>query len=321
VSERNHILALSGGVGGAKLALGLSRVVPSESLTVVANTGDDFTHMGFHISPDIDTLLYTLAGLANPETGWGRQGETWSFMEAAGQLGAETWFNLGDKDLALHVARTQRLTAGASLSEVTSELAKVMDIHVEILPMSNDPIRTIVETAKGPLAFQHYFVRDRCEPEVSGFFFKGMDEAKPNPKFMQRLVSKHLETIIICPSNPFVSVDPILRINGIKNVMRECSAPIIAVSPIIGGKAVKGPAAKMMKELKLPVTALSVAKFYKGLIDGFVIDIEDEDIASEIESLGMKVLITQTFMKTLEDREALAAATLEFSSGLKSSSS
>lgn len=313
---QGHIVALSGGVGGAKLALGLDRVLPGETLTIVANTGDDFVHMGLHISPDIDTVLYTLSGLANPETGWGRRDETWEFMGAAKDLGGETWFNLGDRDLALHVLRTARLNEGESLGVIVNDIAKVLSINSEIIPMSDDPVRTMVRTKDGFLSFQHYFVRDRCEPAVTGFQFDGIDSARPHPKLMHRLTAKNLGAIIICPSNPFVSVDPVLQLNGVRNVLRETAAAIVAVSPIIGGQAVKGPAAKMMKELGMPVSALGVAGFYKGLIDGFVIDDADEASAAEIEALGMNVLVTKTYMKSLEDREGLAAATLDFAASL-----
>lgn len=315
-ASRNHVIALSGGVGGAKLALGLARIMPGETLTIVANTADDFIHYGLHISPDIDTVLYTLADLANPKTGWGRRDETWEFMGAMGAMGGETWFNLGDRDLALHVFRTNKLGEGASLGDITAQIAQNLGIHVDVLPMSNDPVRTMVRTADGLLPFQHYFVRDRCEPSVAGFFFDGIDIARPHPKLMRHLVSRDLGAIIICPSNPFVSVDPILQLNGMRNVLKETSAPIVAISPIIGGKAIKGPAAKMMKELGMPVSAFGVAGFYKGLVDGFIIDEEDEASAADIEALGMSVLITKTFMQTLEDREALAAATLEFAASL-----
>lgn len=312
-----HVVALSGGVGGAKLALGLARIMPREALSIIANTADDFEHMGLHVSPDIDTLLYTLSDLANPETGWGRRDESWNFMGAMGELGGETWFNLGDADLALHVLRTHKLRQGTSLGDVTDQIAKVLNIDPDIIPMSDDPVRTMVQTADGPLAFQHYFVRDRCEPVVTGFAFEGIDTARPHKKFLRHLMSRNLGAVIICPSNPFVSVDPILQLNGVRNILRETLAPIVAVSPIIGDQAVKGPAAKMMQELGMPVSALGVATFYKGLIDGFVIDEEDEAYADEIEAQGMSVLVTKTFMKTLHDREALAAATLDFSASLQ----
>lgn len=311
-----HVVALSGGVGGAKLALGLARLLPDDILTIVANTADDFEHMGLHISPDIDTVLYTLSDLANPETGWGRKGETWQFMAVLGELGGETWFNLGDGDLALHVLRTSQLNEGRSLGEVTGDLARSMGITVDVIPMSDDPVRTMVKTEDGDLSFQHYFVRDRCEPVVTGFTFDGIDTARPHKTLIRQLSSGKLGAVIICPSNPFVSVDPILQLNGVRNVLRETAAPIVAISPIIGGQAVKGPAAKMMKELGMPVSALGVAGFYQGLIDGFVIDKRDEADAAAIEALGMSVHVTQTFMKTLHDREALAAATLDFAAAL-----
>lgn len=314
--SQGHIVALTGGVGGAKLALGLARIVAGEELTIVANTGDDFVHMGLHISPDIDTLLYTLADLANPETGWGRRDETWEFMGALEDLGGETWFNLGDRDLALHVLRTARLKDGESLGAVVASIAKGMGIEAEVIPMSDDPVRTMVKTPDGLLSFQHYFVRDRCEPVVTGFQFDGIDAARPHPKLIHRLAAKGLGAVIICPSNPFVSVNPVLQLSGVRNVLKETPAPVIAVSPIIGGQAVKGPAAKMMKELGMPVSALGVAEFYKGLVDGFVIDDVDAASAADIEALGMKVLVTKTFMKTLEDRETLAAATLKFAASL-----
>lgn len=312
-----HIVALSGGVGGAKLALGLARIMPGDALSIVANTADDFEHMGLHVSPDIDTLLYTLSGLANPETGWGRRDESWNFMGAMGQMGGETWFNLGDADLALHVLRTHKLKQGESLGDITDHVAKTLGIDPDIIPMSDDPVRTMVRTDDGHLSFQHYFVRDRCEPVVTGFTFNGIDTARPHRKFMRKLMSSNLGAVIICPSNPFVSVDPILQLNGVRNVLQETSAPIVAISPIIGGQAVKGPAAKMMQELGMPVSALGVARFYKGLVDGFVIDEQDAAHASEIEALGMSVLVTKTFMKTLHDREILAAATLDFAASLE----
>lgn len=316
MTKNPKVLALSGGVGGAKLALGLSRLLSGPEFATVVNTGDDFSHFGLHISPDIDTLLYTLSGQANPETGWGRKGETWSFMEAMAELGGENWFNLGDKDLALHVQRTNLLAAGQSLTALTQSLARSLGISSTIIPMSDDPVRTFVKTKDGALAFQHYFVRDRCEPVVSGFSFEGVDVAKANPAFKQALESPDLQAIIICPSNPFVSVRPILDLQGVENNMTAATAPIVAVSPIIGGQAVKGPAAKMMKELGMPVSALGVAKVYQGFIDGFVIDEADAASASEIEALGMKVLATKSFMKTLEDRERLARETLEFAADI-----
>ena len=306
-------IALSGGVGGAKLALGLSRVLAPEQLTIVANTGDDFEHLGFSISPDLDTVMYTLADVANKEFGWGQEGETWQFLDALTRLGGDTWFRLGDRDLATHVVRTGMLQSGASLSEVTSKLG----IAHPVVPMSDDPVPTTVITRSGErLGFQEYFVRDQCEPEVSGFEFGGIDTAALSPAFASALADARLKAVIICPSNPFVSVDPVLCLPGIMDRIRAAGVPVIAVSPIVGGKAIKGPAAKMMAELGMPQSALAVAEHYVGRVDGFVLDNEDADLESVVGELGMATLVTNTFMVTLEDRIQLARATLEFAQAL-----
>ena len=311
------VIALSGGVGGAKLVLGLANILAPEDLVVIANCGDDFVHLGLTICPDIDTVTYTLAGLANPELGWGRAGETWSFMAAFKALGGEDWFNLGDGDLALHVARSGRLATGEPLSAVTADLCRRLGIAVTVRPMSDDPVRTIVETADGPLAFQHYFVRDRCQPAVTGFHFDGIEEARPDPMLIAGLAAPETAALIIAPSNPFVSVDPILALPGVRDAIGRSAAPVIAVSPIVGGDAIKGPAAKMMRELAMPATAAAVAGHYQGLLDGFVLDQVDADQAAEIEAMGMAVLTTNTIMKTLEDRIKLAEQTLEFGKQIK----
>lgn len=312
-----HVLALSGGVGGAKLALGLSKIVPAAQLTVVANTGDDFEHLGLTICPDIDTLTYTLSGLNNQELGWGRAGETWTFMEALRQLGGETWFNLGDGDLALHVERTRRLHAGESLSQITADVTARLGIALCVLPMSDDPVRTIVHTPEGDLAFQHYFVRDRCEPAVTGFSFQGIYRAQPHPRLMQLLADPALDAVVITPSNPFVSIDPILRLPGVAEAFKACQAPIVAVSPIVGGQAIKGPAAKMMAELGMPASALEVGRHYASLIDGFVLDRVDASQREEIDNLGLAVHVTNTVMQSLDDRVALARNVIAFASELR----
>jgi LPPG:FO 2-phospho-L-lactate transferase len=251
-SKNGHrIIALSGGVGGAKLALGLSRVLPPGDLTVVANTGDDFEHLGLSISPDIDTLLYTLAGLDNPATGWGRRDESWNFMAALEALGGETWFRLGDRDLATHIERTRRLRAGESLSQITDDFRRRFGIAARILPMSDDPVRTRVKTKDGWLDFQPYFVRHRCEPVITAIEFAGAADARPQPELLAALADPALSAVIICPSNPFISIEPILALRGVRAALRDCAAPVVAVSPIIGGHAVKGPTAKMMQELGL----------------------------------------------------------------------
>src|SRR5688572_30189476 len=240
------ILALAGGVGGAKLALGLAGVLPAEALTVLVNTADDFEHLGFSISPDLDTVMYTLAGVANPETGWGRRDESWTVMEALGALGGETWFRLGDKDLATHIERTRRLHAGETLSAVTRDLARRLGVSPALVPMSDDPVRTMVLTDQGELAFQDWFVRLRCGPAVRSVRFAGAETAAPHP-VLRQLVG--LRGLIVCPSNPFVSVAPILALPGVRAEIERVAVPRVAVTPIVGGQAIKGPAAKMLAEL------------------------------------------------------------------------
>ncbi len=315
-----HCVALSGGVGGAKLALGLSRVLPGDALTVVCNTADDFDHLGLRICPDLDTVMYTLAGISNRVTGWGQAHETWSFLEALSHLGGETWFRLGDRDLATHVERTQRLRGGESLTEVTAVLCRALGIATRVLPMSDDPVRTVVLTETGELSFQHYFVREGCAPTVSGFRFAGIDAARPSPAFLQALEDDATAATLVCPSNPFVSVDPVLALDGVEEALRRAAAPVVAVSPIVGGAAIKGPAAKMMAELGMPVTAAGVARHYRerDLLDGFVIDDADAGQAAEIEDLGLPTLVTGTVMETLADRERLATETIDFARGIDS---
>jgi len=308
------IIALSGGVGGAKLALGLSRVLPPEELLVVVNTGDDFEHLGLSISPDIDTVAYTLAGLANREVGWGRHDETWSFMDTIEGLGGETWFRLGDRDLALHVERTRRLRRGESLSDVTADLCRRMGIPQRIVPMSDDPVRTRLLTEEGWIDFQDYFVRRRCEPVVKELRFHGAETARAHPAFMQALADPGLQGVVICPSNPFISVEPILAIPGVRDALAACKAPVIAVSPIIAGRAVKGPTAKMMTELGLDPSAGTVAHRYADLLDGYVIDNAD---MAEVVSIDARVTLAQTLMTTMEDREALARTVLDAAAVLR----
>ena len=302
-------VAICGGIGGAKLALGLSRVVAGPALTVVVNTGDDFEHLGLHISPDVDTVLYTLAGLANPETGWGRAGETWSFMEALAALGGPTWFKLGDADLALHVERTRRLAAGATLSQVTADLARTFGIATAVVPASDDSLRTMVETDAGTLAFQDYFVARRCAPAVRAIRIAGADTAAPAPGVLEALIQPDLAGVIICPSNPYLSVDPMLAMPGLRQALRACPAPVVAVSPIVAGQAVKGPTAKIMAELGVEASATAVARHYDGLLDGFVLDAADAGACAEI---AVPVLATNTLMASLEDRMTLADEMIAF---------
>jgi len=306
------VLALCGGIGGAKLALGLSRIL-GRSLTVIVNTGDDFEHLGLSISPDIDTVLYTLAGIANPVVGWGRADESWAFMEALGQLGGETWFRLGDRDLALHVERTRMLRAGASLSVVTAHFASRFGVAPSIVPMSDDRVRTIIDTADGPLPFQRYFVERRCEPAVRGVHFEGAQDARPSSGLEAALRLPDIRAIILCPSNPYLSVDPILAVPGLRSALEKADAPVVAVSPIIGGAAVKGPTAKIMAELDVPATSQAIANHYRGLIDGLVIDRADE---AERAFLGIPVHVTGTLMTDDADRERLAGEVLHFADSL-----
>ena len=309
-----RVLALTGGVGGAKLALGLSRVLPPEELLIVANTGDDFEHLGLTICPDIDTVIYTLAGLANPELGWGRRDETWSFMETLATVGGETWFRLGDRDLALHVERTRRLAAGETLSAITADIAAHWGIGPRIAPMTDDRVRTKVRTDHGWIDFQDYFVRQQCRPVVRELAFTGAAEARPNPALLAALADPQLRAVVLCPSNPFISVEPILALPGVRAALAACRAPVIAVSPIIGGRAVKGPTAKMMAELGAPPSARAVAERYADLIDGYILDHED---AADAEKIPTRVTLARTLMTSLEDRENLARITLQAADALR----
>jgi len=309
---QGRILAITGGVGGAKLALGLSKIMTPDQLAFAVNTGDDFRHLGLHVSPDIDTLVYTLSGLSDPETGWGRCNESWQFMAALKQLGGETWFNLGDGDLAMHIERTRRLENGKSLTRITAELAAALGIEHPILPMSDDAVRTRVLTTSGALDFQHYFVREKCAPIVTGVEFRGADQASINPEILRLLRDRRLAGVVICPSNPFLSVDPILSLPGMRQELSRCKAPVIAVSPVVGGAAIKGPTVKMMRELGVDNSASWVAGHYRDFLDGFVLDREDAGLRAEIEAMGMSITVTNTVMKSLNDRVNLARHCLAF---------
>lgn len=310
-------LALSGGIGGAKLALGLMHAAGS-ALTVAINTGDDFEHVGLHISPDIDTAVYTLAGLANPELGWGRRDETWTFMTTMGALGGPTWFRLGDGDLAMHIERTRRLKDGQTLSEITDDIGRRLGIAAHLVPMSDDRVATMVDTDVGALEFQHYFVREQCRPHVRGIRFEGASVARISPALSAALANPQLAGIIICPSNPYLSVDPILAVPGLRELLSSAAAPVIAVSPIVGGRAIKGPTAKIMGELGVETSAAAVARHYAGLIDGFVIDVVD---ATDASSLALPFETAHTVMHTLDDRIMLARSCMAFCERLAVSSS
>lgn len=314
-ATRDRWLLLSGGVGGAKLALGLDRALPPGALTVVANTGDDFTHLGLAVSPDVDTLLYTLADVVNTETGWGRRDETWQFMDALAALGGETWFRLGDRDLAVHVERTRRLAAGETLSQVTAAFAARLGLATRVVPMSDAPAPTRVLTADGALGFQDYFVRRRAEPVARGFRYGGGAVAAA-PGALAALADPRLAGVILAPSNPWLSVLPILAVPGLAAALATARVPVVAVSPIVGGAALKGPTAKIMAELGLPVTPAGVVRAYvercPGLLAGLVLDEVDAARAGEVAALGLATATAQTVMRTLADRVALARATLEF---------
>jgi LPPG:FO 2-phospho-L-lactate transferase len=305
-------LALTGGVGGAKLALGLAKILPPTDLAFLVNTGDDFEHLGLHVSPDVDTLTYTLSDLSNPDTGWGRRGESWNFIDSLKQLGGDTWFNLGDRDLALHVTRTLALRAGRPLSDITREISQRLGVTHTIFPMTDDAVHTVVHTAEGPLAFQHYFVRDRCAPAVTGFEFSGIAHARPVPALLAWLDRSDLAGVILCPSNPYVSIDPVLAVPGLRDRLRSLRAPVVAISPIVAGLAIKGPTAKMMAELRVPQTATAVASHYRDVLDGFIVDTADTALVDDIARSDLAAIATPTVMVTLLDKIALARTTLEF---------
>ena len=316
MSFDRRLLALSGGVGGARLATGLASLLPPGRLSIVVNTGDDFEHLGLHVSPDVDTLLYTLSGLGNPETGWGRAGETWSLLAELERLGMETWFRIGDKDLAVHLYRTSALRAGRPLVAITSELAERFAVAAEIIPMSDDRVSTVLDTEAGTLAFQDYFVRHRCEPAVSQIRFDGAERARPAAPFSELLRNAELGGIVICPSNPFLSIDPILSLPGVTRALAGAGAPVVAVTPIVGGDAIKGPTAKIMRELGLAVSPVAVAEHYAGLLDGFIVDTADAALAPSIAAGGIAVVVADTVMRTPDDRIALARTALDFLTAL-----
>jgi LPPG:FO 2-phospho-L-lactate transferase len=304
MKNKLKIVALAGGVGGAKLADGLAQNLPPEDLTIIVNTGDDFEHYGLYICPDLDTVCYTLAGLANPETGWGRVNETWTVIQNATKLGGPDWFNLGDQDLGTHLERTRRLQDGHRLSDITRDFCRAWGIRQTVLPMTNQQVCTIVNTDEGELTFQEYFVHRRCEPRVKGFRFDGAEQAEPAPGAREALESA--DAVIICPSNPWVSIDPILRI------LPKIEKPVFAASPIIGGETVKGPAAKMYRELGIEPSALAVARHYRELLTGFVLDQVDKQLEGDIMGLSIKTLVTNTLMKSHDDRSRLALEILGF---------
>jgi LPPG:FO 2-phospho-L-lactate transferase len=307
--KKTSLVALAGGVGAARFLRGVIGEVDPASLTALVNTADDFVHHGLHISPDLDTVTYTLAGLVNEETGWGVANDTTRCLETLDRLGQETWFKLGDRDLALHLTRTRLLREGIPLSEITRRLRNTLGIVVRILPMTDDPVSTEIETPEGALPFQDYFVRCGCRPSVLGIRFQGAERARPAPGVLDAIAEA--AGILICPSNPLVSVGPVLAVPGIREAIARAKAPVVAVSPIIGGKAVKGPADRMLRDLGHDPSALGVARLYKKLADIFVLDRVDETLRGEIEELGMQVSVLDTIMSSPARARALGRAVLD----------
>ena len=302
--ESPAVLALAGGVGGAKLALGLARCLPSDDLVICVNTGDDETFHGLHVSPDLDTMMYTLSGFSNQETGWGVAGDTFTALEMLGKFGVDTWFNLGDRDFATHIRRSQLLAEGKTLSEVTSELNQSLGVFHSVVPMSNDPVKTVLSTDEGELPMQRYFVGRRAEPKVFEVRYVGVENATAAPGLLDSLAKCGM--LVLCPSNPYLSLGPILALPGVRQRMRDFSGKRACVSPIVGGDAVKGPAGKIMAELGKQVSCVEVAREYRDICDVFVMDNEDQDLASEIEEMGLTPLVTSTIMETEEDKIGLA---------------
>jgi LPPG:FO 2-phospho-L-lactate transferase len=303
-----NVVALAGGVGGAKLADGLAQVLPPDQFTIIVNTGDDFTHLGLRISPDLDTVCYTLADMANPETGWGRINETWNVYNNLKNMGMPDWFQLGDSDLATHLIRTVWLNERRSISQITQTFCKLWGVQAKVLPMSDDEIQTWVYTSEGDFEFQEYFVHHKCEPTVKGFMFEGAEKSKPAPGVLEAI--HQCDVVVICPSNPWVSIDPILSVPGIRNAISDHQ--VIAVSPIIGSKTIKGPAAKMFTELGISPSALAVAQHYDSLIQSIVIDNSDDHLNQEISRLGIHSFLTNILMRERSDRGRLAKEIIEY---------
>lgn len=313
------VLALSGGVGGAKLALGLSRRLLPGELAVLVNTGDDFTHLGLRICPDLDTVLYTLADVVHAGQGWGRADETFGFMDELRRQGGPDWFMLGDRDLVLHIERTRRLGEGERLSTIVNDVVSRFGVATRLLPMSDAPVSTMLETDAGSLEFQHYFVRLRAMPVVHRLHYTGAAQARPTDETLDLLRSAALEAIVLFPSNPYLSIDPILAVPGLRRALRAAEVPIVAVSPLVGGRAVKGPTVKIMQELGVDASAVSIAAHYEGLIDGLLIDESDatRETLDALAARGLQVGVTATLMKTIDDRERVAEAALTLAESIR----
>lgn len=307
--SRESYIVLCGGVGGSKLADGLARILDPEQLTIVANTGDDFDHLGLRICPDIDTITYMLAGLVHPERGWGRKDESWNTLETLRVFGGEDWFLLGDRDLALHLHRSQALREGKTLSEVTAAIASALGVKHRIVPMCEEPVRTIIKTSIGELAFQEYFVRHRCEPRVTGIRFEGIEAARPPVQLLRAMEAETLRAVLVAPSNPLLSIDPILTVPGLRDAIVARGVPVVAVSPLIGGASVKGPAAKLISELGYPTGNFGICEFYGSLLKGIIIDCADE---AERHRLNVRTKVYDTLMKNADDRIRVARSALDF---------
>lgn len=307
------ILALAGGVGGARLANGLAQILPPDAFTIVVNTGDDFEHLGLSVSPDLDTVMYTLAGINNPAQGWGVAGESWGFMDMVKRLGGESWFALGDHDTAVHALRTLRLRC-ETLSSITADFCERLGVRHGVAPMSDNSVRTMIDTDEGRLAFQDYFVRRQCAPRFRGIAFDGIEQARPSARFLEALADPALSAIIICPSNPILSIRPITSLPGITEQLRHRRVPVIAISPFIGGEAVKGPAAKIMRELDLPTTPEGLITYYDGLIDALVIDHQDAKFAER--KSPVRTLVTDILIRDRADQARLAREVITFAQTL-----
>ena len=307
----SKIVALCGGVGGSKLALGLNEILDQKNLSIITNTGDDFLYLGFYICPDIDTVIYTLAGINNPENGWGRKNETWKTLDVLKELGADTWFKLGDKDLAVHLFRSKEKRNGILLTTITRKISNKFGLRTNILPMSNHMVHTTLDTNIGEISFQDYFVRRKCEPVVKNIIFKSKKSVATDA-VNRALKAQDLNGLIICPSNPYLSIDPILSIPRIKKLIQNLKKPRIAISPIVDGDSIKGPTSKIMQEMGIEVSCSSIAKHYKGLIDGIIIDQSDEAQVNNIEKMGIQVKLANIIVKTKTEKNKLAQESLEF---------